>query len=223
MRGEQFLGNQNKDDYWEGNEPLRAHLVAERDRAGWSNRRVNEITGTQMAGHWFGKSQFQIISRRHYQMLAAAAEGRAFTLAFEELFAQLFPEVRAGGNEHRRELSAAMRAERTFFDNTHDAMTDVWTCGRVVGEDRHGHATPKPVKLAERALLSSSQPGGLVAVPFGGTGPEFIAAYHADRVVVAAELQPAYCDVICRRWQEHTGIKPERERPDGSREPVDFT
>jgi DNA modification methylase len=223
MLGEQFLGNQNKDDYYEGNEPIRAHLEAERVRAGWTNKDVNRITGTHMAGHWFGKSQFAIINRKHYETLAAAADGRAFTEPYDDLFRRLFPEAREGANAHRRDLSAAMRESRTYFDNAHDAMRDVWEYGRVVGEDRHGHATPKPVAMVERAMKSSSRPGDVVAVPFGGSGPEFIAGHHLGRTIVGAELHPPYVDVICRRYQQHAGITPERLHPDGTREPVDFT
>ncbi len=223
MLGQQFLGNQNKDDYFDGNEPVRAHLEVERNKAGWTNKDVNRITGTQMAGHWFSKSQFAIISRKAYDALRSEAAGRAFTETYDDLFDRLFPGARDGANAYRRDLSAAMRETRTYFDNAHDAMRDVWQYNRVVGEDRHGHATPKPVAMAERAILSSSREGDVVAVPFGGSGPEFIAAHHLGRTVVAAELHPPYADVICRRFQAHTGIVPERARPDGSREPVTFT
>jgi site-specific DNA-methyltransferase (adenine-specific) len=48
-------------------------------------------------------------------------------------------------------------------------------------------------------------------VPFGGTGPEFIAAHHLGRRVVAIELEPRYVDVICRRYQQHTGEIPIRD------------
>jgi hypothetical protein len=240
MRGQQFLGSLNKDDYWEGFEPLRAWLVAERDAAGWTNGDVNRITGTQMAGHWFTQSQFAPISQRHYAALAAAADGAAFTEPYEALFSRLFPHLREGGNEHRRELGAQLREGRSYFDNTHSAMTDVWRFPRVDvaaaaaastldggagdpepvtdvwrfprvhGADRHGHATPKPVAMVQRAFASSSRPGDVIGVPFGGSGPEFIAAHHLDRVVVAIELDPGHCDVIARRYQEHTGQVPRR-------------
>jgi DNA modification methylase len=221
MRGQQFLGNQNKEDFWEGYEPLRSWLEGERDRVGWTNRDVNGLTSTQMAGHWFSRSQFAPISAQHYRTLQEAAAGRAFTKSYDDLyddlFAEMFPEVKGGGNA-RRELSAQLREQRTYFDNTHDVMTDVWAFPRVQGDERHGHATPKPVAMVERAFKTSSQSGDTIGVPFGGSGPEFIAGHRLGRTVVAIELEPAYVDVICRRYQEHTGTKPTR---DG--EPHDFT
>lgn len=220
MRGEQFLGNLNTEDFPEVYEPLRAWLAAERDKAGWGNADVNRLTGTHMAGHWFTRAQFMPISAQHYATLQGAAAGRAFTVAYDDLFAQLFPGVRAGGNEHKRELAEQLRERRSYFDNTHDAMTDVWDFPRVLGEDRYGHATPKPVAMVERVFHTSSTPGSVVGVPFGGSGPELIAAHRTGRVVVAMELQPSYVDVICRRYQEHTGTMPVNA---DTGDPMDFT
>lgn len=207
MRGQQFLGNQNKADYWGGYEPLRSWLEAERDRAGWVNRDVNRLTGTQMAGHWFSQSQFEPISRKHYEVLRQAADGRAFVESYDDLFGRLFGHVRDGGNAHRRDLAEQLRAQRTYFDNTHEAMTDVWQYPRVIGEERFGHATPKPVAMVARALKSSAPEGGVVGVPFAGTGPEFIAGEQLGRVCVGVELEPAYCQIIIDRWEAFTGQK----------------
>lgn len=80
------------------------------------------------------------------------------------------------------------------------------------------HPTEKPVALYETAILNGSDPGQTVVDPFAGSGPVVIAAQNTGRVAVAVEIDPAYCDVICRRWQEMTGQKPER---DG--QPYDFT
>lgn len=220
MRGQQFLGNQNKEDFWEGYEPLLNWLCAERDRMGWTSKDINQLTGTSMAGHWFSRSQFMPISEQHYRSLQAAAAGRAFKQDHNDLFTELFPNIRADADAHRRDLVAQLHEQRSFFDNTHDIMTDVWQFPRVVGKERHGHATPKPVAMVERAFKSSSQPGDVVGVPFGGTGPEFIAAHRLDRVCVGLELEPAYVDVICRRYQEHTGTLPVLA---STGEPHDFT
>lgn len=211
MRGRQFLGNVNTDEYQEENEPLRAWLVAERDRMGWTNRDVNALTGTQMAGHWFTRSQFLPITANHYETLQAAADGRAFVKPYAELLGDLFPDFDGDANALRRRLAAQLREGRTYFDNTHDTMRDVWTFPRVHGDDRHGHATPKPVAMVERAIKSSTPPGGTVGVPFAGTCPELIAGHHLGRTVLAIELEPAYCDVIARRYAEHTGTTPIRQ------------
>lgn len=205
MRGPQFLGNQNKDEYWEGYEPLRTWLVGERTRAGWTAADVRRITHTHMSGHWFGRSQFVPISRKHYELLATAAAGAAFTESYDDLFDRLFGGVRQGGNAHRRQLADRVREARSFFDNAHEAMTDVWQFPRVVGDERYGHATPKPVAMVARAMKSSSQAGDVIAVPFAGTGPEIIAAEQFGRVCCAVEIEPSYCQIVIDRWEAFTG------------------
>lgn len=214
MFGQQFLGNQNIADYWDGYEPLRAWLEAERDSLGWTNGDVNRATGTHMAGHWFSKSQFQPISRDHYVKLQAIAAGRAFTEDYSALFERLFPDTKAGGNAHRRELAAQLRETRSYFDNAHDSMTDVWRFPRVHGEERHGHATPKPVAMIVRQLKSSSLEHAIVADPFLGSGSALIAAEQIGRYLRGMEITPAYVDVSVRRWQNYTG-KPAHLAGDG--------
>jgi len=204
MRGQQFLGNQNKDEYWEGYEPLRRWMVGQRDAAGWKAGDVNRITGTRMAGHWFGKSQFHFITRTNYNKLRAAAKGGAFSIGYDELVDQ-FSDVKEGSVVYHQELYAQVCEARSYFDNAHDSMTDVWQFGRVVEEDRYGHATPKPTRMIARAVVSSCPEGGLVLEPFLGTGTTLMAAQLFGRRCYGLELEPTYVDVVVRRWQEKTG------------------
>ena len=206
MRGQQFLGNQNADEYWEGYEPLRAWLEQQRDEIGWANRDVNAITKTQMAGHWFGRSQFQPITREHYETLREHALGIAFVETYDEVVARFGASIE-GGRAMRLSLGEAMRSTRSYFDNTHDVMSDVWTFPRVHGEERFEHATPKPVALVARALRTSCPDKGLVFEPFLGSGSTLIAAEVAGRRCFGAELQPRYAATTIRRWERHTGQK----------------
>jgi DNA modification methylase len=41
--------------------------------------------------------------------------------------------------------------------------------------------------------------------PFGGSGSTLIACEKTGRQARLVELDPRYCDVIVRRWQEWTG------------------
>ena len=41
--------------------------------------------------------------------------------------------------------------------------------------------------------------------PFGGSGTTMIAAERTDREAVLLEIDPAYVDVIVRRWEETSG------------------
>jgi DNA modification methylase len=63
----------------------------------------------------------------------------------------------------------------------------------------------KPVALVERAIRNSSKSRDIVLDPFGGLGSTLIACEKARRQARLVELDPRYCDVILRRWQEWTG------------------
>jgi DNA modification methylase len=63
----------------------------------------------------------------------------------------------------------------------------------------------KPVALVERAIRNSSKTRDIVLDPFGGSGSTLIACEKAGRQARLVELDPKYCDVIIRRWQEFSG------------------
>ncbi len=65
----------------------------------------------------------------------------------------------------------------------------------------------KPVELALRALTYSSRPGEVVLDLFGGSGSTLIAAEKLGRRARLMEIDPAYPDVIVRRWEQFTGEK----------------
>lgn len=82
------------------------------------------------------------------------------------------------------------------------------------------HPTMKPVALVQRAIENNTRPGGLVLDLFAGSGSTLIACSLSGRTAALVELDPKYVDVICRRYQEHTGVLPILER---TGETVDFT
>lgn len=70
------------------------------------------------------------------------------------------------------------------------------------------HPTMKPIELVAYCLNNSAPKGGLVLDPFGGSGSTLMACEYTGRKARLIELDPKYVDVICRRWQEHTGSLP---------------
>jgi DNA modification methylase len=80
---------------------------------------------------------------------------------------------------------------------------DVWFVKKPVANDLH--PTMKPVELVERAIHNSSKTRDTVFDPFGGSGSTLIACERTGRQARLIELEPRYCDVIVRRWEEHTG------------------
>lgn len=67
------------------------------------------------------------------------------------------------------------------------------------------HPTQKPVELPRRALRNSSKPGQFILDLFGGSGATLIACEQDHRHARLMELDPAYCDVIVKRWEDFTG------------------
>lgn len=88
----------------------------------------------------------------------------------------------------------------TFYGDR--KQVSVW---RFDKERVEGHTTPKPVALIERALSNSSKGGDIVSDLFGGSGSTMIACEKTNRHSRMMELDPKYCDVIVKRWQEFTG------------------
>lgn len=69
------------------------------------------------------------------------------------------------------------------------------------------HPTQKPVELAERALRNHDAKNVLDL--FLGSGSTLIAAEKTGRKCYGMELDPKYCDVIVKRWEDFTGKKAE--------------
>lgn len=69
------------------------------------------------------------------------------------------------------------------------------------------HPTQKPVALPRRALQNSSKPNQIILDLFGGSGSTLIACEQDHRHARLMELDPAYCDVIVKRWEQFTGKK----------------
>lgn len=67
------------------------------------------------------------------------------------------------------------------------------------------HPTMKPVMLVARAIENSSEQGGIVLDPFGGSGTTMIACEQLNRKCRMLEIDPKYVDVIVDRWQKFTG------------------
>jgi DNA modification methylase len=80
---------------------------------------------------------------------------------------------------------------------------DVWFIKKPHVNDLH--PTMKPVELVERAILNSSKGRDTVLDLFGGSGTTLIACEKSGRQARVIELEPKYCDVICRRFTDFSG------------------
>ena len=80
----------------------------------------------------------------------------------------------------------------------------VWTVNKD-GASTYIHPTQKPVALGVEALDKTTRNDAIVLDLFGGSGSTLIACEKTARDCRMMELDPKYCDVIIKRWQDFTG------------------
>ena len=72
------------------------------------------------------------------------------------------------------------------------------------------HKATFPVYLPENIIKNFSSINSLILDCFGGTGTTLIACEKLNRICYIIELDPKYCDVIIKRWEDYTGKKAEK-------------
>jgi len=202
MLGEQGFNN-NADNYWEGWDFVVNYLKQEKEKSGLSIKDFKRIAGhSENSGcHWFDKSQWNMPTKEVYkswQNHMKENNNDSFKKDYDEL------------KKYYDELKKEFYSTRSYFDNAHENMQDVWEYDRVTGEERQGHATPKPVKMMKRIMKSSLPKGGLCIEPFGGSGSTLMGAEKTNRKCYMMELDPKYIDVIIKRWEQYTGQKAQK-------------
>lgn len=86
-----------------------------------------------------------------------------------------------------------------------DELDSIW---RFNKPSRNGeHPTMKPISLCSRAIRHGSKKGDIVVDGFLGSGSTLIACEQMERRCIGFELDPKYCDVIIKRWENLTGQK----------------
>ena len=190
--------NNNSDNYFEGFEPIRKYLEEEAKKVKLDAKKLKEICGVGMYSHWFTKSQWDLMKEEHYLKLQNYYKDQAFKKEYQEI------------KKEYQEIKNKWYETRAYFNNTHDNMNNVWHFDRAGKEEREsagGHATPKPLALCARAIKTSSREEEIVLDLFGGSGSTLIACEQLNRTCYMMEIDPVYCDVIIKRWENFTGQK----------------
>lgn len=86
-------------------------------------------------------------------------------------------------------------------------QTTLILCKRPTKNDLH--PTMKPVELMEYQILNNTKGMDIVLDLFGGSGSTLMACEKIGRKARLMELDPKYCDVIVKRWEDFTGRKAE--------------
>jgi DNA modification methylase len=117
--------------------------------------------------------------------------------------------------QHEPIIYGWVKGSHKFYGENNE--TSVWNIDKPHVSKLH--PTMKPVELWARAIKNSSVSGDTVLDTFAGSGTIVIACEELRRKAAAVELDPAYCDIICNRFQGVTGIVPILE---STREEVSF-
>jgi len=92
---------------------------------------------------------------------------------------------------------------------TPEYHTDVWELDWEGKKRNPGidHPTVKPTEVFAIPMRVHTGPGDICYEPFSGSGSQIIAGERLNRRVFAMELEPVFCDVAVRRWEEFSGKK----------------
>lgn len=185
-------------------QPVVDYLNEQAQIVGLNAKKLRELTGVQMWSHWFTHSQFTVIPENHYKKLQEEYnKDGAFLLSHAELRKLI------GAVDDKKQPDKPY-FDLTWYDDGDIPLTDVWRNSITTIKEREntgGHATPKPLKICERGIVTSTKAGEIVLDLFGGSGSTLIACEQLDRTCYMMELDEKYCDVIIKRWENLTGEK----------------
>ena len=85
-----------------------------------------------------------------------------------------------------------------------EVVSNFWPISNT-NSQAENHKACFPVELPEKGISIVRKKTGIVFEPFGGSGSTLIACEKTNRQARLMELDPKYCDVIVRRWQNFTG------------------
>ena len=147
---------------------------------------------------------------RHASSVQASLEAASFEMRSQIIWAKQRLIISRGDYHWQHEPCwYAVRKGRTGHYAGDRSQTTLWQIEHRKSET--GHGTQKPIECMRRPIVNNSAAGDWVYDPFLGSGTTLIAAEMTGRRCAGVELDPAYCDVIVRRWEEFTGRKAERQ------------
>ena len=105
----------------------------------------------------------------------------------------------------RKDLGANGKPRKNEFKRVSNVWSDIAEASQSSIE-RCAHPTVKAQKLCDRIVLTHSNPGDLVLIPFVGSGSEVISAIKNDRKAIGAEIDAEYFALACQRIRELAGL-----------------
>ena len=76
--------------------------------------------------------------------------------------------------------------------------------------EKREHPTQKPIELCRWFIEKYANDGNIIWDGYIGSGSTLIACEKTNRICYGMEIDPHYCDVIIKRWEDFTGGKAEK-------------
>jgi DNA modification methylase len=93
-----------------------------------------------------------------------------------------------------------------WWNDELNKLLSVWVLGFDRGDDAHPCAYP--IEIAERPIVSSCPPQGIVLDPFMGSGTTGVACVKTGRRFIGVEKEPKYFEIAKRRIEEALNATP---------------
>ena len=155
-------------------ESLRAYLAGEWKKAKLNfedaRQAVRCAAGSGLPSHWFTRSQWALPTKRKYYQLRAYANSHNH-----------------GGEYLRREYE-----DLRYTFNNPGKVSSVW---QIPPASSNGHPTPKPEKLLERIIETTSNPGDLVLDFFAGSFTTAVVAERLERKWICCDHNAEYVEL----------------------------
>ncbi len=118
------------------------------------------------------------------------------------------PFVFGRADYHWQHEVASLFAKPGHYSSGNRTLTTVWHAKKIT---KALHPTQKPLTCYATPLLHHTSQGEILYDPFAGSGTAVIACEETNRIAYLVEKEPKHCDVIIKRWQDHTGKDAVRE------------
>ncbi|WP_296592609.1 site-specific DNA-methyltransferase [Methylophaga sp.] len=171
-------------------ESIRAYLHQAIIDTGITQKQIDQACGCKMSGHWFGRSQWSMPPKNHYQTINNLVGGKLKPYA--ELYA-----------EYRSLLDGHNASRRIFNVSKEVPYTNVWDF-KPVQFYPGKHPCEKPLDLMKHIIKASSLPGQVVFDAFTGSGSTMLACRETGRQFIGAEMGEGEFDQAVNRVMSTT-------------------
>jgi DNA modification methylase len=176
-------------------EPLRAYLATEIERSGISLGKMPDILGYKsgdwIVKHYIERCQWRMPTPEHYANLRSGLNQNNHG---GEYLRREYEDLRREYEDLRREYE-----DLRYTFNTPEKMSSIWQFPPAIP---NGHLTPKPERLLERIVKTTSNPNDLVLDFFAGSFTTAVVAEKLGRRWMCCDNNAKWVELGQKRLRE---------------------